>query len=102
MTMNMQKDLSEYPKTKGIVVCRNGVGVSMTANKFKGIRAALSFSVRHVISAIKDDNINVVAIPVDYVSKEEAINIVNEFLNTDFSNEERHLKRLNKIKDLGM
>ncbi len=99
MAINMQK---EADASKGIVLCRNGVGVSMTVNKFKGLRAGLCFSVRHVVSAIKDDNINVLALPIDYVSKEEVLDMLNEFLTMEFPAEERHVKRLSKIKDLGM
>jgi ribose 5-phosphate isomerase B len=101
LAINMQKDL-DTSHVKGIVLCRNGVGVGMVVNKFKGLRASISFSVRHIISAINDDNANVLALPVDYISKEEAFDIVKEFLHKEFSNEERHIKRLNKVKDLGM
>ncbi len=99
MAINMQK---EDVNSKGLVLCRNGVGVSMTVNRFKSLRAGLCFSVRHVVSAIKDDNINVLALPVDYVTKEEVFDILNEFLNMEFPAEDRHVKRLSKIKDLGM
>lgn len=101
LSINMQKDL-EKENIKGIVLCRNGVGVSMTVNKFKGLRAALSFNVRHIISAINDDNVNVLAIPVDYITKEESFDIVKEFLHKEFPKEDRHVQRLNKVKDLGM
>ena len=97
MIINMQKDKS----SPGIVICRNGVGVSIAANKFKGIRAGLCFSPRHVISARNDDNINVLAIPADYITKETAVEILHEWLNTPFSNEERHTRRIDKINRLG-
>ena len=99
MALNMQKE--QDTSTKGIVICRNGVGVGLAVNKFKGLRAGTCFNMRHVVSARNDDDINVVAIPADYVSKDEAFAILHQFLETPFSQEERHIKRLAKIKDLG-
>lgn len=97
MIINMQKDKT----APGIVICRNGVGVSIAANKFKGIRAGLCFNPKHVSSARNDDNINVLAIPADYISKEVAVEILHEWLNTPFSNDKRHIRRIDKINRLG-
>ena len=97
MIINMQKEKT----APGIVICRNGVGVSIAANKFKGIRAGLCFTPRHVISARQDDNINVLAIPADYITKETAVEILHEWLNTPFSNQDRHIRRIDKINRLG-
>jgi len=99
LAINMQK---EQNNSKGIVLCRNGVGVSMVVNKFKDLRAGLCFSIRHVLSAINDDNINILALPVDYLTTEEIFEIVNAFLVTKFSFKDRHVQRLNKTKELGM
>jgi len=83
--------------SKGIIICRNGVGVSILANKFKGIRAGLCFSENHVKSARNDDDINVLALPANYISKRRAMKLVKTFLNTPFSGEARHKRRLAKI-----
>ena len=85
----------------GIVICKNGVGVSVLANKFKGIRCTLSWSPEHVKSARNDDDINVLALPADYISKETALQVSLAFLETPFSNEERHVRRLNKYGNTG-
>lgn len=82
---------------RGIVICRNGVGVCITANKVKGVRCALSWSPEHAKSAREDDNANILALPADYVSKEKALEIARVFLDTPFGNEERHVRRLAKI-----
>ena len=84
---------------KGILICRNGVGVSVLANKFKGIRAALSWTEEHAKSSKIDDNTNVLALPADYISEDQAIKIVEAWVNTPFSDEDRHLRRLAKVKD---
>jgi len=81
----------------GIIMCRNGVGVSMLANKFKSVRAALCFAKEQAKSARTDDNANVLAIPTDYLSKDETFELVEAFIDTPFSNLERHTKRLDKV-----
>lgn len=86
------------PENKGILLCRNGVGMCMLANKFKGIRATLSWNTKHAASSRNDDNTNVLCIPVDYIFEEEAINTVDTWLNTPFSKEFRFTRRLRKAK----
>lgn len=97
----MIKELQNTRGNKGIVLCRNGVGVSIAANKFKGIRAALSWNVEQAVTSREDDNSNVLALPADFITTELAIEIVNAWLSTPFSNEERHKRRLDKISNLG-
>jgi ribose 5-phosphate isomerase B len=86
------------PDNRGILLCRNGVGMCMLANKFKGIRAALSWNTKHAASSRHDDNTNVLCLPVDYIFEEEAINTVDAWLNTPFSKEVRFARRLKKAK----
>ncbi|MBU1970619.1 RpiB/LacA/LacB family sugar-phosphate isomerase [Patescibacteria group bacterium] len=75
------------------------MGVSVLANKYRGVRCALSWSPEHVKSARNDDNANMLALPADYLSKETALQITLAFLETPFSNAERHIRRLHKIYD---
>ena len=83
----------------GILMCRNGAGVNIAANKVSGIRASLSFSVKHAESIRKDDNTNILCLPSDYLSVEEALKIAGVWLNTEFSGAERHVRRMQKIKN---
>ncbi|MFZ2664385.1 MAG: RpiB/LacA/LacB family sugar-phosphate isomerase [Patescibacteria group bacterium] len=85
---------------KGILICANGVGVSITANKFNGIRATLSWTPQHAESSRRDDNSNILALPSDYISKEQALETTLAWLNTPFSNEERYQRRINKIRNI--
>ncbi|HLD51381.1 hypothetical protein A3K34_00255 [candidate division WWE3 bacterium RIFOXYC1_FULL_40_10] len=85
------------PESKGIVLCKNGVGVCMYANKFKGIRAGLSWTPEHAKTSKSDDNTNVLALPALYISEDTALRTVESWLKTQFSNEERHIRRLRKI-----
>jgi ribose 5-phosphate isomerase B len=82
--------------TLGIVVCGSGNGVNMVVNKHPGIRSALCWKkeVAHIVRRHNDANI--CALPGRYINKEEALEIIREFLNTEFEGG-RHIRRINKI-----
>lgn len=86
-------------KTKGILICGSGVGVCMAANKVRGIRAGIGISERQVRKAREDDDVNVLCLAADYSEEEEVKKMVKSFLNTLFSSEERHIRRLKIIKE---
>ena len=90
----------------GIVICGSGVGVSIVANRFKGIRCALGFSYNQVKHAKENDHINVLALAADYFKDgneengnglEQAKKLVNVFINTKPIIEEKYLRRIKKI-----
>ncbi|KKS59699.1 MAG: hypothetical protein UV27_C0025G0005 [candidate division WWE3 bacterium GW2011_GWA1_42_46] len=87
----------ETSDSKGVLICRNGVGVTIAANRYKGIRAGLSWNETHAASSRRDDNTNVLTLAADYVKIHEALTIFKAWMNTPFSNEERHKRRLAKI-----
>ncbi len=82
--------------TFGIIMCGSGNGVSMTANKYAGIRAALCWQPEIARLARAHNNANVLAFPARYIDEESAIEAVLLFLNTDFEGG-RHVERVNKI-----
>lgn len=93
--------VSEDPENnKAILACRSGVGETIVANKFPGVRGCVSWEVQHAIKSKQDDNTNVLALPADYISIEKALDIVGAWLDTDFSNEERHIRRLEKVAEI--
>jgi ribose 5-phosphate isomerase B len=83
---------------RGIVICGSGVGVGIAANKVSGVRCGLGFAQDQVHAARKDDNINVLALPADNVDEEHALKLVEKFLETAFAENERYLRRIEKIK----
>ncbi|HSX39299.1 MAG TPA: RpiB/LacA/LacB family sugar-phosphate isomerase [Candidatus Saccharimonadales bacterium] len=99
-TVPLVRKVSENPDNKGILICRNGVGVSIMANRFDGIRAVLSFDPKQAASSRNDDDTNVLALPADYIDSEKAKQIVQTWLTTNFSGESRFKRRLNKIKQI--
>lgn len=84
---------------KGIVICTTGIGISITANKEKGIRAALCADTLSAKLTRLHNNANVLAMGAGIVGPELAKDIVDTFLDTEFSNDERHIRRINKIED---
>ena len=94
---NVGDDLRKPLESRGIIICGSGVGVDIVANKFKHIRSGLAVSVEQVEEARKDDDINILAIPSDFVNEETAKKIVKIFLETPFSKEEKKIRRLSEI-----
>lgn len=80
----------------GIVICGSGNGIAMTANKHQGIRAALCWSKEISALARQHNDANVVSIPARFTSIQQAVEIVDTFLNTDFEGG-RHATRVHKI-----
>lgn len=80
----------------GIVICGSGNGIAITANKHQGIRCALCWTKEISALARQHNDANVVSIPARFTSIQQAIEIVETFLNTDFEGG-RHANRVNKI-----
>ncbi len=81
----------------GIVICGTGIGISLTANKVKGIRCALCGDATSARLTREHNDANMLALGARIVGAELAKDIVKAFLSTDFSNVERHAKRVEQI-----
>tara|TARA_B100001094_G_C17390119_1_gene420887 strand:- start:7 stop:435 length:429 start_codon:yes stop_codon:yes gene_type:complete len=88
--------LKTYPNSQGILFCGTGIGISMAANRFTHIRAALCTSIEMASKSRKHNNANVLALGGRVLEENLALDIVDEFLNTDFE-AGRHSLRVNKI-----
>ena len=82
---------------KGIVLCTTGIGASITANKVKGIRCALLSDVLSARMTRLHNDTNVMALGAGIVGKNLALEIVDTWLGTEFSGDERHQRRINKM-----
>jgi len=80
----------------GILICGSGTGMAITANKFKGIRAAQCYNKSSTILSRQHNNANVICLGARILKKNEAFKLVSYFLNTRFE-VGRHQKRINKI-----
>ena len=83
-------------ESRAILICGSGIGMSIAANRFKGIRAALVMNTEIAALSRKHNNSNVLALAARFISTNEAIEIVKTWLKTDFEGA-RHQNRLNKI-----
>ena len=90
----------EDKETRGIVVCGSGIGVSITANKFPGIRCALVHDHLTAKLAIQHTNCNVIAIGESIVGSMQAKDIVDSYFSHEFISEEKYQRRINKITEL--
>ena len=84
----------------GIVFGKSGTGEEIVANKFKGIRAALGFSEENVRLARQHNDANILSLGAEFENLENAKKLTDVFLNTPFSNEERHKRRIEEIKEI--
>jgi len=83
----------------GIVICGTGIGVSITANKFKGIRAALCYNVFAAKMARNHNDANIIALGARTMMEEDALVMVDTFLSEGFSGE-RHARRVGKVSSI--
>lgn len=82
---------------KGIVLCTTGIGVSIAANKVKGIRCALLSDVMSARLTREHNDTNMMALGAGVVGQMLALEIINTWLSTEFSHNERHQRRINKV-----
>lgn len=82
---------------KGIVVCTTGIGISMAANKVKGVRCALCTDAYLAKMTRLHNDANVLALGGGFTGKNLAMEIVDTFLDTEFSQGENHIRRISKI-----
>jgi ribose 5-phosphate isomerase B len=92
VALSIQKGESDI----GITMCGSGNGINMTANKYPEIRSALCWKKEISILAREHNDANVCALPARFISKEDAIEVVDAFLHTKFEGG-RHERRINKI-----
>ncbi len=93
--------VSENPsENRGILLCGSGHGVDIVANKHKGIRAVLCWNKQVAKQSREHEDANVLVLPSDWISEHHAQEVIGAWLKTEFSGEERHVRRLEKIKEL--
>ncbi|QGS51496.1 ribose 5-phosphate isomerase B [Spiroplasma tabanidicola] len=93
---NVANKVANDKYSKGIIICGTGIGISIAANKVKGIRAALCYEIETTKMARKHNDANILALGARIIANQKAILLVEEFLKTDFEGG-RHQNRINKI-----
>jgi ribose 5-phosphate isomerase B len=85
---------------RGIIVCGSGAGVSIAASKFPGVRAAVCHDTYTAHQAVEHDDMNVLCLGSRVVGGALALEVATTFLAAVFSGEDRHQRRLNKVRDI--
>lgn len=82
---------------KGILICGTGIGMSITANKVPGIRAAVCSDAFSANATREHNDANILCMGARVISEAKALELTDIFLDTPFSNDERHIRRISKI-----
>jgi ribose 5-phosphate isomerase B len=91
---------SEDDDPRGILLCGSGQGMCIAANRVRGIRAALCWSEDIARETRNDNDTNVLCIPARTLSEEDALKIIDVWLDTSFSGAARHVRRIHEIEQL--
>jgi ribose 5-phosphate isomerase B len=83
---------------RGVLICGSGVGASVAANKVRGIRAGLCHDAYSAHQGVEHDDMNVLVLGARVIGPALAQDLVSAYIGAKFSNEERHVRRLNKVK----
>lgn len=84
---------------KGILICGTGIGISIAANKVKGVRAALCHDTFSAEATRQHNDANILAMGARVIGPGLAVKIVDTFLHTEFSNAERHMRRVQMLEE---
>jgi ribose 5-phosphate isomerase B len=84
----------------GVLICGSGQGMSIAANRVRGIRAALAWSLDSAKTAKRDDNANVLVFPAKFIDEDEAVAAVDAWLKTAFDADPKYQRRLDQIEEL--
>jgi len=95
----VSKSVADKVCERGILICRSGYGMAMVANKFKGVRSAPCFCTRAAQFSRLHNDTNVLSLGADYVTVDEAKEILNTWLETEFEGG-RHQERLDLVSDI--
>ena len=85
---------------RGILLCRNGIGMSIAANRFKNVRAVTCYDVETAKSSRVHDNTNVLSLGADFLDEKKATEIVDSWIRTEFDDSERRVRRIRMIDDM--
>ena len=85
--------------SRGLLICGSGVGMSISANKIKGIRAANVVNKETAIQSVEHNDVNVLCLGANNINEENVIDIVESFLDAKLIQDERYLRRISKFED---
>ncbi len=99
-TAEVARRVASGEAERGVVICGSGVGSTVAANKFPGVRAGLCHDTYSAHQGVEHDDVNVLCIGARVIGIELAMEVIRAFLGARFSGEERHVRRLSKVLDI--
>jgi len=96
----LAKVIRENRADRGVLICGSGVGASIAANKIPGIRAGICHDTYSAHQSVEHDNVNVLVMGARIIGIALAKDIVQAFFGAEFTGEERHIRRLKKVKEI--
>jgi ribose 5-phosphate isomerase B len=97
----MAMKASDDKDPRGILICGSGQGMCMAANRYKGMRASLVWSIEEAHASRNDDDSNILCLPARYMSLKDAISITEAWLATPFAGAPRFKRRIRELDKLG-
>lgn len=97
---SVSKEVVKGAVDRGVLICGSGVGASVAANKVPGIRAGVCHDTYSAHQGVEHDDMNILVVGARIIGVELAKEITRTFLGAEFSKEERHRRRLNKVLDM--
>ena len=98
--LGVAKAVASGAAERGVLVCGSGVGASIAANKVPGVRAAMCHDTYSAHQGVEHDDMNVLCMGARVIGVELAHDVLHAFLNARFTGEERHVRRLEKVKSI--
>ncbi len=92
--------LQEPDKRLGIVICGSGVGTSIVANRYKKIRCGIALNKDQVAHAREKDHINILSLAADYLNIEQAIELIDTFIDTGLTSDGKYIRRIKKLDEV--
>lgn len=97
ITITVARSVLRNPRSFGVLLCGSGIGVSIQANRIKGIRAVVGTNAELVKMSREHNDANIICLSADTMSSDTILQTVKQFISTDFSNEARHARRNNRL-----
>lgn len=96
----LEKIIENPELHKGIFICGSGHGMNIVADKYKNIRAVMGYNRYVAVQSRQHENANVLILGADWIKEQGAKDIVSDWLNAEFASEDRHIRRLKKLRDI--
>lgn len=98
--VKVAKAVTSAPGTLGLLVCGSGQGMAIAANKLVGIRAAVAWNEEVAAETRADNDSNILSLPSRFLNEQQLLAVTKKWLETSFSGEERHRRRINEISQI--